>query len=195
MAGFSLLDQKEPGCWSLARGPNSISFIGDEVVDSRGVLIALYNAVPVPNKDVPLVDILEFKAKRRDELWAFRVHLENVYQKILSQPDFQLSASSEQAQLEKSLADYIKTAKKSRWPFRIASEFSAKINLSPSTIGAAFALGVGVNALSGPVAAIAASLIPLIEVKGEIGLKGRKRTSTPFEYVASYHRDLFIRSS
>jgi len=63
-AFYRKLDQSEPGVWSLGTGKNSISFPEREMEEGRGVLVRLYEAIPVPDKDVPLQDILEFRTKR-----------------------------------------------------------------------------------------------------------------------------------
>ncbi|MGX9147263.1 DUF6236 family protein [Mesorhizobium sp. 128a] len=79
VGAFRLLDKNEPGQWSIATGERSLSFASNDIDEGRGVLVKLYNAIPVPNKDASLVDILEFREKRRSELLALRHHLESVY--------------------------------------------------------------------------------------------------------------------
>ena len=191
LAGYHALQLKEPGCWSLARGEKSISFADDDLEVGRGILVSLCNVIPVPDKDVPLNEILEFKAKRFDELISFRVSLERLYQKIASQPDSKLAMLTEKDDFEKSLADYIKTAKETKLPFRLTKELSAKISLSGSdalnVMGSA-ALGFTVSPLVGYIAGVAS----VIKFTAGLGLKGRNKTANPFEYVSSYHRDLFV---
>lgn len=191
IAGYKELDSQEPGCWSLARGDKSISFADDDLEVGRGVLVSLCNAIPVPDKDVPLNEILEFKTKRFDELVSLRIYMERLYQKIASQPDYRLAMLPEKEDFEKSLTDYIKTAKEAKLPFRLTKEFSAKITLSASDvanlIGSA-AMGVGVSPLIGCIAGAAS----VIKLTAGLGLKGQRKTTSPFEYVSSYHRDLFV---
>ena len=140
----------------------------------------------MPDKEVPLNEILNFKEKRSSELRSFRLHLERLYQKIAAQPDLQLSILTEKEDFERSLTDYIKVAKETKWPIRLTKEFGAKINLSELAVAAA--LGHAVSPQLGYIMGAAS----LIKVTIGVGLKGREVTSNPFEYVSSYHRDLFI---
>ena len=55
---YRFLDEQEPGVWSLGRGENAVSFPDADVEPGRGALIRLYQAIPVPDKDVPFQDIL-----------------------------------------------------------------------------------------------------------------------------------------
>ena len=69
---FLDLEKQEPGAWALAQGASSFLYESGEFLESRGALVELHRAIPVPNGNVPLDDILEFKAKRTDELSALR---------------------------------------------------------------------------------------------------------------------------
>src|SRR5450759_700411 len=51
LQAFRKLDHDEPGVWSLGAGKNSVSFPERELDDGRGILVRLYEAVPVPEKD------------------------------------------------------------------------------------------------------------------------------------------------
>ena len=75
---YRTLDEREPGVWSLGKGENSVSFSDTDVEHGRGALIGLYKAIPVPDKEVPLQDILEFREKRHAELLALRHHIEAI---------------------------------------------------------------------------------------------------------------------
>ena len=55
--------------WSFARHERStLSLPIDEVEQDRGILLKLYQVIPIHHRDVPLADVLEFKAKRQSEL-------------------------------------------------------------------------------------------------------------------------------
>jgi hypothetical protein len=50
LAAYRLLDEEEPGVWSLGVGKNSVSFPERELEQGRGILVRLYEAIPVPEK-------------------------------------------------------------------------------------------------------------------------------------------------
>jgi hypothetical protein len=135
VAAYRRLDQQEPGQWSLAVGENSMSFLDNEIEGGRGALVRLYNAVPVPDKDAPLADILDFKEKRRDELLAFRHHLEEVYQKIVNAGDGPLAWNTQVEKLQLAISDHIKASKEAPFRFRL-SDISAGLNVLPATSAA-----------------------------------------------------------
>ncbi|ALS73917.1 hypothetical protein AUC31_01030 [Planococcus rifietoensis] len=87
MEAFRLNNEKEVGSWSLAQPHYNL--VLDEVsgIMSRNIEVELYQSLPVPEKDVPLVDILEFKEKRKDELLEFRSLIDNLYLDIVNSGD------------------------------------------------------------------------------------------------------------
>lgn len=181
---FMELDLKEPGVWSLATGERSISFLDEELESGKGAIVTLHRSIPVPDKDVALQDILEFKKKRYDELLDLRHHLERIYQHILSAGDGNLSIRTEVESLEKSISDYLKVVRESGLRFRFA-DFSANINLL-SFVAPAISYVCGMPALEAlGIAAAAFSL------EAGVALKRAKATGTPFRYISSFHKDLF----
>jgi hypothetical protein len=186
LAAFSLLDQKEPGTWSVAMGERSISFHNEDLEAGRGALVRLYNAIPVPDKDVPIAEVLEFREKRRTELLALRTYLEGVYQRVITAGDGPLAWNTELDALQRAIEDHIKASKESKLRLRLA-DISAGLNLSP--IGAAgftaFAAGLPL------VPSLITGFMAGISLEVGAALKRRKAATTPFKYVTSYHHELF----
>ncbi|MVF14926.1 hypothetical protein FT643_22590 [Ketobacter sp. MCCC 1A13808] len=102
-AALRLNQEKEPGSWSLAQMSAEPQYSQGNIGVS--VDFELYGMLPVPSEDTPLSDILEFKEKRRDELIAFRVYLDDIYQKIIGSADIPRSRNSEVTKLENALKD------------------------------------------------------------------------------------------
>ena len=183
---FRALDRAEPGVWSLGAGNNSVSFPKHDLEVGRGVLVRLYEAIPVPDKDVPLQDILDFRAKRQDELLALRYHLDSIYQRIIAGGDGELALQTEIGALEKAIVDYLKVAKGASLPF-INMTFEANLNI-PAAVAAGlttFAAGFGIvpTLLTGAAAGIAFG--------PSASLKDHKTSQTPFRYVSSFHKRVF----
>jgi hypothetical protein len=185
-ATFRTLDQDEPGVWSLGCGKNSVSFPERELENGRGVLVRLYEAIPVPDKEVPLQDILEFKVKRLDELLALRFHLESIYQRIIAAGDGELALQSEIGALEKSIVDYLKVAKAVSFPF-LNMSFNANLNVPAAVAAGLAAFSAGFGTVPTVLAGVAAG----IGFGPAASLKGHKASPTPFRYISSFHKRVF----
>jgi hypothetical protein len=183
---FRLLDQREPGVWSLATGERSISFLDDELDIGRGALMRLHKAIPVPDKDVPLQDILEFRSKRRSELLALRHHLEIIYQRIVTAGDGELALNTEVGALEQAIADHIKASKEARFSFRGMS-IDASLNVPGGLVAGLAAYSASLSIVTSLLSGVGAA----IAFGPGVSLKGHKVSSTPFRYVSSYQDKLF----
>lgn len=186
VGAFRQLDQENPGLWSLATGERSISFGDDALEQDRGALVRLYGAIPVPDKDVPLADILEFRGRRSDELLALRTHLEAVYQRVISAGDGELAWNTEVEGLQRAIQDHIKTSKETGFRLRLA-DLSASLNLLPIGAGAIAAYSTGLPMVPSLVAGAALG----ISLDVGVALKRHRASSTPFQYVTSYHEEVF----
>jgi len=186
LLAFRTLDQREPGVWSLSTGKNAISFADDDMELDKGVLVSLYRAIPVPDKDAPLQDILEFRTKRRDELIMLRHHLEDIYQRVISAGDGELALNTEIERLQRAIGDHVKAARGSSLKFRLV-DFDANLNLAPAVTAAAVAYAAGLSIPLSLLAGLGAAL----RLKVGPSLKRHEATSTPFRYISSYHRELF----
>lgn len=183
---FRQLDKEQPGTWSVSRGVNSITFTGEELEVERGVLVQLVGAVPVPDKEVPLEDILNFRARRRDELVALRFHLERIYQQVIAAQDGALALNTEIGALQTAISDHIRVSQEARFRLRIM-DLSASLNLVPVGIWGLAAVTLELPIISSLLGGVAAGLAVNISA----GLKGRQAQATPFQYVTSYRHDLF----
>jgi hypothetical protein len=186
VTAFRALDEREPGVWSLATGERSISFLDDELDMDRGALVSIHHAIPVPDKDVPLEDILKFKTRRRDELLSLRHHLDGIYQRVLNAGDGPLALNSEISALERAIVDHMKAAKDSGLVFRW-SGLDASINVWPGAVTAGVLLSQGLSLPEALVAGGAAAL----SVSVGAGLKAGRIQPTPFRYISRYHDELF----
>jgi hypothetical protein len=186
LSAFRMLDKNEPGVWSLGSGINSVSFPERELETGRGISVRLYEAIPVPDKDVPLQDILEFRTKHRDELLALRHHLDAIYQRIIAAGDGALALNSELGALENAIEDYIKTAKEFRFPF-VSMSFDANLNV-PAAVLAAVAT---FNTVFGVISSLLAGAAAGLAMGPTTSLKNHKTSATPFRYISSFHKRVF----
>jgi Family of unknown function (DUF6236) len=82
----------------------------------------------VPDKDVPLEDVLAFRTKRHDELVTLRHHLEEVYQSIISAGEGELALSTQTEKLQLAILDHLKVSREFGFKFRLV-DFDANLNL------------------------------------------------------------------
>jgi hypothetical protein len=186
ITAFRMLDEREPGTWSLAAGENSISFPPEDLDVGRGALVTIHRAIPVPDKDVPLQDILEFRTRRRDELVALRHHLEDIYQRVIAAGDQPMALNTAIERIQSAIADHIKVSREAKFPLRLA-DVSAELNLLSPATGAATAWLLGLPMLESLITGAVSSLSANVGV----ALKGRRASATPFRYISSYHSELF----
>lgn len=145
-AAFSKNEQEEPGCWDLAQLSEAPFYTNMH----RGAVIdfELYGMLPVPSIDTPLNDILEFKEKQKDELLAFRVYLDEIYQQIISSSDIPRAKNTELVKLEVAVKDLDKLLKENLIK-RAVTNIRNTINIDFSGIVGAGLGGAGVSSIIG----------------------------------------------
>ena len=188
LRAFRELDAAEPGTWSLATGNRSITLDEGQLGDGRGVLVRLHRALPVPERDVPLADVLEFKEKRRDELLALRCHLEAAYQRIRNAPDGALAINSELTAIDVALADYLKATKGSAIKKWVPTSIDTELQISTGINASVTAFVSGLPLLQSLLTGAAAT----VNISATSGLKDFSRNNgVPWRYVASYLNEVF----
>lgn len=185
---FFANNAREPGRWSIATGKRSIDFCDEDIAVGRGVLVILHRALPVPNKDVPLADILEFKEKRRPELLALRHYLENVYQRVFEAGDGALALNTAIEQLKIGVTDYMAAARGMAWAWRLV-DLEASLTLRDVCAIGALSYAVGTPLLEAIGHGLSGSAT--LSLARGAGLCRLEPTSTPFKYVSRYHNELF----
>ena len=145
-----------------------------------------YQAIPVPDKELSLQDILEFRAKHTSELRALRHHLEEIYQKIITAGDGELALNTQIGKLEDAIADYIRVSKESKLPFR-DTDWAASLNV-PGAVAAGL---VWYNQSLDVVNSLIMAAVASFAVGPSFSLKRHKAGPTPFQYISSYHDRIF----
>lgn len=183
---FEELEEKAPGSWALASGPGA--WDGPEDREGRALQVKLVNALPIPNVDVPLDDILSFRDKRRDQREALMSHINETYQSVLDAPDRPLAEHDALERLARSAREQLDVVEEAKFPFRLA-DLASDFNLFAGALAATgtIAMGAAWPAVVGNGLLAGAS----VTIENVLGLKNRKSTPTPFQYVVSYNKDVF----
>lgn len=190
IGAFMQLEREQPGMWALAQGERSFLHDTGMASPNRGVLVELYRAIPIPDKDVPLQDILEFRQARRPELLRLRSTLDDLYTNIMdsSDPSFELRRRVDEIQA--SCGDLIRVAKESAHPFRL-SDWRATFEFHPGA-GVTAIVGAAGQTLGMPmVGALVGGLASVFKMTRDVGLRGLQARNSPYWYTYAFHREVF----
>lgn len=102
---------EEPGKWSMAQSEEIIKGQRKSQGTEACLIFELINSIQLPDRLVPINEILEFKKKRRDELSAFHSYLEDVYFRISESKDIPRAKTHELAKLESAISEYNQTVR------------------------------------------------------------------------------------
>lgn len=187
---FSILEDKQPGHWMMSNAIKGLTTAREGLTNDRGMVVDLVNAIPIPMHDMPLEDVLRFKEKRMSEVLALRSALDNFYQNWVNSEDqhhqFQMSLNS----VETASSEMIKVAKESGNPFTMSSwKLNYSLGVPDLLSGALKAYAASAYFDFSGVSALLIGATSGLSITKDIGLKSAK-TSSPFGYVASIHKDL-----
>lgn len=98
--------------WSLQQLHKDLSFKASKNIRKtlqRTIEFELYKAIPIPQRSIPIEEILNFKEKYNDELIMLRLCLSAMYDEIISSPDQIFTQNTKMLQLEKAICDLHKS--------------------------------------------------------------------------------------
>lgn len=193
---FIDLENREPGLWSLAQGESSL-LLKDRVLEpGAGICLELTRAIPVPDKDVPLNEVLEFKERRADELLRLRTELNGFVTAVNQAEDKKAELHTHIETIDVACADALKVSREWQFPVRLTN-FKASVDTRPFLAAGAGIAAYGVGTTAGLTASAAilagasAATAPSLRVGADFGWRGLKRRLGPYRYVYQFHNELF----
>ncbi|GCA52361.1 hypothetical protein KGO5_04826 [Sinorhizobium sp. KGO-5] len=195
LKAFEDMQTKEPGFWSLSNTYVNVVNHSSQFVTSGGSYVELLGAIPVPNEDVPINDILEFKEKRRDELLGLRIEIQDFSSSVLRAGDDAGAFVSALEKIEKGCLDVLAATKEAGFPFRF-SNVKPRFEMDILKIVGGFITSAAVQAATSMPSLSLALLSHTItknasfRVGGDISRRVKCQKS-PFQYVASFHSEVF----
>lgn len=184
------LDAKEPGNWALSQGENSFLVRNQILTEGNGTSFTLHRAIPVPDKTVPLADILDFRAKRADELFTLRETIEAMAAQIVKAENQQEEFTKQVSILDRHCSDVLKVARELPFPIRLTN-VKVSLDLKPNTafgaLLASYVDPIGMPMVSAAIVGAAASF----RISGDFGLARRSQRIGPYRYVYSFAKELF----
>lgn len=179
----------EPECWSIAQGEQALHIIGNDIPDSKDMLVRLYNAVPIPAGDVPFAEILEFKHRRLPELYRFRDEIERLYEEIAKSSVKEFSLQRRVEKIEQACADLIKVNKE--WKFgSLLSNWSFSITPTEWFTAVSGFVGGQMTNWESVSSLIAGTVGAGIALTPAVGKRILEKQRHPYRYAALAHKEL-----
>jgi len=155
--------------WVISQiGNNGV--YSEELSEKRNILrVDLANMLPVPDENVHIADILEFKERRSDELSHLHSSLDALYEKILDSPDQDLATTKEFSKLKEIMGDVSKSGQEL---FEVSKklDLSAELNIDGTDFMKAIAAGSIIDSMSGftaPIGMVGGAIVSAIKVKAK----------------------------
>lgn len=191
---FFDLDKSEPGTWALAQGENSLLLKASNLLNEEGgALVELHRAIPIPSRDVPLAEILEFKQRRHDELILLRLRMESFVMEIQGSQDKLDALQKCIKEIDQACADLLKLGKEWQFPVHL-SDFKATFSLSPlkflPAVAAGWKLGEKYGLSAATAAAVGAGAVSTLEIKADWGLQSVRKPMSPYRYAYLIDKEL-----
>lgn len=183
---------EEPGKWSMAQSEGIIKGQSKASGTETCLVFELINSIQLPDRLVPINEILEFKEKRRDELSAFHTYLEEIYLRISVSKDIPRSKTHELAKLESAISEYNRTVQE-KFQNRLLSSLRVILDRSLITsasmaMGAAsLAPSIGLPALGAGVMVGSASFA----IQSILTERAPNTGIHPLTYVTKIENELF----
>lgn len=186
-------EQRNPGTWSIGEGVNSIKLEGGQARTGTG--LEIYNALPVPDDHVPLVEVLDFKERRRTELMMFRAHMDTLCKTITSSEDSGEALNKALKELDLACADLIAVTKEWQFPVKLCNlKASLNFNFAKSASAAAAAWKAAETMTLGKteqlVAASIAGITSNFKISADFEFQQLKRSASPYKYLYQATREL-----
>lgn len=195
---FTDYERTSPGQWAMSYGEKSLILRdAPEVRMNDGITVELHRAIPVPERDVPLAEILEFKHKRYEELTRLRTVIDFMLERIQASDNDPTEIARCIDDIDDACRSLLRVGSEWQFPVRLSS-MKTTFELRPfQTIAGALTGALATQALptsntllatlTGAVLATA----PALKIAADIGWQGLRKPTSPFRYVSSFHKELF----
>ena len=184
-AAFAARELDEPGSWAVGDAPNMWPLPRGDF--GRGIQFNLVNALPVPDRSVPLDDILEFKLKRQAECDALLLGLDGLYEDILRSADRPVAERRAVGTINTAVRDLQRVTRERGFGTRLV-DFGARYVLAADVIDRIVALSP-VELPSQPMQGVAAAILGFQAFNNLFG--SNSPGGHAYSYVAQYHSDVF----
>ena len=154
--------------WVIHQLGDGIILPDTETIQRQLIRVNLVQALPVPNADATVADILDFKFRRRDEFLQLHEVIDELYIEVLRSPDQSLSGKQAVSRFTASIASLDKVSSE-RWKSTSKFDLTAELNIKGTSIVAGAASGAAFDFFTSlytiPVGTLVGAFASLIKVK------------------------------
>ncbi|MFZ5907710.1 MAG: DUF6236 family protein [Nitrospirota bacterium] len=185
--------------WVIHQISDSLTLPADFVYKQDLIRVALVNLLPVPNGEVPIHEILEFKQRRKDELNELHNSIDELYCEILNSPDEGLATKKVLSRFHSCIQNLNKVShekfKKTR-----KFDFSAELNINGKDIISGATRGALLDFFSNgftiPIATILGAVVPCIKITANTSCTFEPaKENTKLAYLADASKENIINST
>lgn len=195
---FEELNMIQPGQWALSWSDQSMSAhpAFEKFTEQRSTLLELHRAIPIPDVDIPLAEILEFKVRRRDEFLLLRTHFEKLASDIDASDEPNDLLNTRIKEVDDACANLVQLGREWRWPMRLGSlnasvSFEPMKAISAGVTALTIAGKTGLNLPSTAAMVGAAGLLSTISWKpSDFGFQSIRQPKNPYRYAYSIDAEL-----
>lgn len=159
--------------------------------------LELHRAIPIPDKDVPLAEVLEFKRRRHDELWSLRAELDAFVAAIGAADDKAAELMKHIDLVDQACANAIRVGAEWQFPVRLTN-FKSTFEFRPFQTLAGALAGSQLAALTATQFALslatgaALATAPALKLSFDgFEWRGLQPRLNAYRYVYQFHRELF----
>jgi hypothetical protein len=172
---------------------------GGQLIDGGRTQLELCQAIPVPDEDVPLAEVLEFKRRRDPEFVALRSEIDGIAANLNGSNDIEQSLRAQIDRIDKACLNVIRVGSEWQFPVRLVN-IRASYELKPVDLAWSAALGAlgqeillpGTSGLLGTLLGAGYALRSMMKVTFDgFQWKGLRPRLGPYRYVYSFHKELF----
>lgn len=153
-----LTEEKSSTDWCLHQFGGTLNLPDKWMETKKTLRFDLMNILPVPMGDVHIVDILEFKERRKDEFKAIHDKIDAIYIEALKNPDSDLGHSKAIDELKEIVMNINNISKENKWKF-LPFDFSIELQLDGKEIVKGATAGAIFDAYTGLLSMNLGSLI------------------------------------
>lgn len=185
-------NNKNGEIWSIAQCGKNIELPLENSIKAKTLQVELYNSIPVPNSEVSLEDILDFKEHRYDELQEFRIIMDEMYLSIINSTDKDFTKNMAIEKFQNKLIDLDKIMNESKIE-RIKNNIKVSLDISGLitsgiTVFEGYKYG---NMVGKPITGALLGLITpsILKISYECTLKPKKIPTNLKDYAYLYYQN------
>lgn len=182
--------------WVIHQIGQALVLPSDFASKQETIRVALTSVLPVPDEQVSIQKILEFKQKRSDELVELHNSIDELYFEILNSPNQDLATKKAVSRFQSAIHNIDQITNENFKKTR-KYDLSAELNLSGKDIICGASAGALIDFFSNgftiPIATLLGAIIPMIKIVAKASYTFEPaRENTKLSYISSASKEKLI---